>query len=72
MNQLATVHCPDIIDIRPMSDCLKCTFHVENGTSLEWCKFRIKESVREEIPINALRLQMESKIRQAESLLYQR
>lgn len=65
---MADVHCPEKSDIRPMSDCLECCHHVENGTSLEWCRFKKEEAPRTEMPINALRMQMEEKISKAEYL----
>lgn len=62
------MHCPETKEVRPMSDCLKCIHHVENGVSIEWCGYRWEAPARTEIPVNALRLQMEENIRKAESM----
>lgn len=63
---MADVKCAMTKETRPMADCLTCVNHVKDGTSLEWCGYRRDEPERKEVPINALRLQMEEKIRRAE------
>jgi hypothetical protein len=69
---MADVHCPMGM-IRPMDDCTICTEHIKNGTSLEWCSYKvskqtaaIKESTTEELPINVLEMQMRQKIGKAD------
>jgi hypothetical protein len=55
-----------------MKDCISCRDHIKEGTSLEWCRYRKKETQKDNkeqpdtIPINALEMQMRKKLGKAE------
>lgn len=69
---MADIQCPEINKVRLMSDCLTCPhLRKEEDVSNIWCRYLIGRNAgetRKEVPINALRLQMEENIRKAEHM----